>query len=225
MPVLPLVGSTITERRSSILPSASAASIIATPIRSLTDPPGLKYSSFTQTSARRPAASRCSATSGVPPTVADASGLIFRVGALPAIGPRYRYPAPSPAGGLPPREQAPAQQQSKTGVEKLSLAPHRNREAGNGQGVAHQNSGGSAAAGRGRRGAARAGPVQPSGPGEARRFLWRRAGQHAEPQGLGHDGAGRCGQRAAGDPLADTPTQWSRADRLALDRRGPGSCR
>ena len=56
MPVLPLVGSTITERPGSIRPSSSAASIIATPIRSLTEPPGLKYSSFAQTSAAGPLA-------------------------------------------------------------------------------------------------------------------------------------------------------------------------
>src|SRR5438094_7140519 len=46
MPVLPLVASTIVVWPGSILPSASAASIIATPIRSLTLPPGLKDSSF-----------------------------------------------------------------------------------------------------------------------------------------------------------------------------------
>ncbi len=57
-------------------PSSSAASIIATPIRSLTEPPGLKYSSFAQTSAFRPSASRFRATSGVPPTTPEASAPI-----------------------------------------------------------------------------------------------------------------------------------------------------
>ena len=52
--MLPLVGSTITDRPGPTSPSSSAASIIATPIRSLTEPPGLKYSSFAQTSAPRP---------------------------------------------------------------------------------------------------------------------------------------------------------------------------
>ena len=50
MPVLPLVASTIVVRPGSIRPSASAASIIATPIRSLTLPPGLNASSFANSS-------------------------------------------------------------------------------------------------------------------------------------------------------------------------------
>ena len=50
IPVLPLVGS-ITTVSLVIRPSASAASIIATPIRSLTDQRGLKFSSFATTSA------------------------------------------------------------------------------------------------------------------------------------------------------------------------------
>ena len=48
--MLPLVGSTITVSLS-ILPCASAASIIATPMRSLTDQSGLKFSSLATTSA------------------------------------------------------------------------------------------------------------------------------------------------------------------------------
>src|SRR6478672_4898989 len=77
IPVLPLVGSTITERPGLISPSSSAASIIATPIRSLTEPPGLKYSSFAQTSAPSPSPSPRSATIGVSPTVAEASAAIL----------------------------------------------------------------------------------------------------------------------------------------------------
>ena len=46
MPVLPLVASTIVVRPGSIRPSRSAASIIATPMRSLTEPPGLSASSL-----------------------------------------------------------------------------------------------------------------------------------------------------------------------------------
>ena len=46
MPVLPEVASTIVVRPGSICPARSAASSIATPIRSLTDPPGLNASSF-----------------------------------------------------------------------------------------------------------------------------------------------------------------------------------
>ena len=46
MPVLPDVASTIVVRPGSMRPSASAASIIATPMRSFTDPPGLNASSL-----------------------------------------------------------------------------------------------------------------------------------------------------------------------------------
>ncbi len=53
IPVLPLVGSTITVS-GLILPAASAASIMATPIRSLTDQSGLKFSSLATTSAAHP---------------------------------------------------------------------------------------------------------------------------------------------------------------------------
>src|SRR4051812_33975694 len=77
MPVLPLVGSTTTERPGLTSPSSSAASIIATPIRSLTEPPGLKYSSFAQISAPPSSPRRRSATSGVLPTTAEASAPIL----------------------------------------------------------------------------------------------------------------------------------------------------
>ena len=50
IPVLPLVASTIVVRPGSILPSASAASIIATPMRSFTLPPGFKDSSLAYSS-------------------------------------------------------------------------------------------------------------------------------------------------------------------------------
>jgi hypothetical protein len=46
IPVLPEVASTIVVRPGSIRPSASAASIMATPMRSFTEPPGLKASSL-----------------------------------------------------------------------------------------------------------------------------------------------------------------------------------
>src|SRR5918995_670805 len=72
MPVLPLVGSTISDRPGSILPSASAASIIDAPIRSLTEPAGLKYSSLATTSAARFSPSRLNPTIGVLPTASDA---------------------------------------------------------------------------------------------------------------------------------------------------------
>ncbi len=69
MPVLPLVGSTITVRPRSISPRASASSIIASPIRSLTEPPGLRDSSLTATVAGSPAARTFNLTSGVFPMV------------------------------------------------------------------------------------------------------------------------------------------------------------
>ncbi len=46
MPVLPEVASTIVVRPGSIRPSSSAAWIIAFPMRSFTEPPGLKASIF-----------------------------------------------------------------------------------------------------------------------------------------------------------------------------------
>ena len=71
MPVLPDVASTIVVRPGSIRPSRSAASIIATPIRSLTEPPGLKTSSLPNSRTPESAgAMRCSSTSGVLPTSA-----------------------------------------------------------------------------------------------------------------------------------------------------------
>src|SRR5947208_2757774 len=67
-PVLPDVASTIRPpglRR----PSRSAASIIATPMRSFTDPPGLKNSALAYTGVRIPCVTRFSRTSGVQPMV------------------------------------------------------------------------------------------------------------------------------------------------------------
>jgi hypothetical protein len=65
-PVLPDVGSTMTPPgRSS--PEASAASIMRTAMRSLTDPPGLKYSTLASTWAGIPAETLCNRTSGVLP--------------------------------------------------------------------------------------------------------------------------------------------------------------
>ena len=71
--MLPLVASTIVVRPGSIRPSASAASIIATPILSLTLPPGLYDSSFANSRAPLPGRGRASSASGsstigVPPT-------------------------------------------------------------------------------------------------------------------------------------------------------------
>src|SRR5688572_17171384 len=68
MPVLPLVGSTMTVSRS-MRPSRSAASIIATPMRSFTDASGVKNSHLASTTAWSRGISRFSRTSGVPPIV------------------------------------------------------------------------------------------------------------------------------------------------------------
>src|SRR4051794_38572446 len=68
MPVLPEVASTIVVRPGSMMPSASAASSIATPIRSLTLPAGLYASSLPINSAPQSGASRVIRTSGVRPT-------------------------------------------------------------------------------------------------------------------------------------------------------------
>src|SRR5437867_5527018 len=67
-PVLPDVASTIRPPGLS-RPSRSAASIIASPIRSFTEPPGLKYSALAYTGVRIPWVTRFSRTSGVQPIV------------------------------------------------------------------------------------------------------------------------------------------------------------
>ena len=54
MPVLPLVGSTSVDLPGVILPCFSSASIMATPMRSLTLASGLKNSSFKRMSALTP---------------------------------------------------------------------------------------------------------------------------------------------------------------------------
>jgi hypothetical protein len=71
MPVLPEVGSTSVVRPGVILPCASRLSIIATPIRSLTEAIGLKNSSLASRFALTPfsLASLSSRTMGVSPIV------------------------------------------------------------------------------------------------------------------------------------------------------------
>src|ERR1700749_4217159 len=66
-PVLPEVGSTIVAPGLSF-PSRSACLIIARPIRSLTEPPGFRYSSLARIRAWPGGDSRSSRTIGVPPT-------------------------------------------------------------------------------------------------------------------------------------------------------------
>src|SRR5215207_759023 len=66
-PVLPLVGSTIVPPGLS-WPARSARSTMASPIQSLTEPPGFRYSTLASRVGARPRPSRDSRTSGVPPT-------------------------------------------------------------------------------------------------------------------------------------------------------------
>ncbi len=96
MPVLPLVGSTTTVS-SLISPSAAAASSMASPMRSLTDPPGLKNSSLARTVAPAPSVIRLSRTSGVFPIktchiISDSHGGILSSTNM----------APDPQGGQEP---------------------------------------------------------------------------------------------------------------------------
>jgi len=67
-PVLPEVASTINPPGLS-RPSRSAASIIATPMRSFTEPPGLKNSALAYTGVRMPCVTAFSRTRGVQPIV------------------------------------------------------------------------------------------------------------------------------------------------------------
>src|SRR6266581_6367224 len=67
-PVLPDVAST-TRPPGLSRPSRSAASIIAMPMRSFTEPPGLKNSALAYTGVRTPCVTRLSRISGVQPIV------------------------------------------------------------------------------------------------------------------------------------------------------------
>src|SRR4051794_38995831 len=82
-PVLPEVGSTIVPPGRSA-PEASAASIIRTAIRSLTEPPGLKYSTLAITWPSRPAVTFRSRTRGVFP-IRDTNESCTCTGRLPCL--------------------------------------------------------------------------------------------------------------------------------------------
>src|SRR5262245_18370233 len=75
MPVLPLVGSS-SARPGWSSPEASAASIIATAMRSLIEPVGFCPSSFAKTRAPRSGRSRSSWTSGVSPIRSSSEGAV-----------------------------------------------------------------------------------------------------------------------------------------------------
>ncbi len=71
-PVFPLVASTIVPpglRR----PSSSASSIMASPIRSFTEPPGFMNSHLPKTGVRAPSVTAWSRTRGVHPTMSRTS--------------------------------------------------------------------------------------------------------------------------------------------------------
>src|SRR3954470_3095814 len=92
-PVLPDVGSTIVPPGFSF-PSRSAASIIASPIRSLTEPPGLRNSSFASTRAPPGGERRGSRTIGVSPTSSRSDGYSRGI-ALSLAGARAAFGAPA----------------------------------------------------------------------------------------------------------------------------------
>src|SRR2546425_1316940 len=126
-PVLPLVASTMRPPGLS-RPSRSAASIIATPMRSLTEPPGLKNSALAQIGVLRPTDTRFSRMSGVQPIVsrtlayalawggrsAAATGVGHRLGRwrrrVPALG---RIPA---RRGVAARRRVPAHGGTRDGL-------------------------------------------------------------------------------------------------------------
>src|SRR5215217_8777627 len=98
MPVLPDVDSTIVLRPGSMRPSASAASIIATPILSLTLPAGLYASSFAISSASQSGATRVRRTIGVLPIRSARLSGIARMGGETLIENRLYSHSPQPAG-------------------------------------------------------------------------------------------------------------------------------
>src|SRR6266480_5862629 len=78
-PVLPEVGSTIVPPGLSF-PSASAFSIMASPMRSLTEPPGFRYSSLASRRGSTPRPIESSRTIGVSPTSSRTEGYSRAIG-------------------------------------------------------------------------------------------------------------------------------------------------
>src|SRR5437763_5471511 len=118
MPVLPLVASTIVVLPGSIRPSASAASIIDTPMRSLTLPPGLNASSFANSSTSSSSVTRVSRTIGVRPTC---SAMLVGISAIRAGG-TLRDRAPGrrlPNAGARARPSAAGRQGGRGGCGRL----------------------------------------------------------------------------------------------------------
>src|SRR5690349_16806667 len=118
-PVLPDVASTINPpglRR----PSRSAASIIAMPMRSFTEPPGLKNSALAYTGVRTPCVTRFSRISGVQPMVSRtlAYGLAWDGTGVRLLG---RIPHRR-GGGVAPRRRGR--------IDAPGCASHRRRRGG-----------------------------------------------------------------------------------------------
>ena len=98
MPVLPEVGSTITLRPGTRRPSASAASIIARPMRSFTDPAGLHRLELAEDHRPRPLRDPPEAHQrGAPDQVRDGVGDRHR--REPTRGPGRGAPPPPGEGG------------------------------------------------------------------------------------------------------------------------------
>ena len=132
MPVLPDVASTIVVRPGSMRPSRSAASIMATPMRSLTEPPGLNASSLPYSSTSTSSGSRrvsrtigvlptCAAMligiapiqsprvpPGAAPSAAEAAGSAVERASAPVLADRFALGAASGQGSAPVPSNAPA---------------------------------------------------------------------------------------------------------------------
>jgi hypothetical protein len=85
-PVLPLVGSTMVPPGLSS-PERSARSTMARPIRSLTEPPGFRYSTLASRVGARPLPSREQRISGVPPTTSRSESYTSMAGSIARMGP------------------------------------------------------------------------------------------------------------------------------------------
>src|SRR5215467_1955100 len=130
-PVLPEVGSTIVPPCFSF-PSRSACSIIARPIRSLTDPPGLRYSSLARIRAWPGGESLSSRTIGVFPTssrrVGYSRGIARKPRAVPGVGGGALRESRG-ALGLGGGREFVAPDQHEPGDERGHADPHQNPES------------------------------------------------------------------------------------------------
>ena len=118
MPVLPLVGSIRTVLPGVILPSRSAASIMARPMRSFTLLAGLRLSSLTTTVAGAPSVTRFSWTRGVLPIRSVIFFAMFIVSPLTHNPARRRCCAAGCA--LPRMKQRPMRWQYEVGSTEKS---------------------------------------------------------------------------------------------------------